>query len=596
MNPKIILSRDFRKPLIILLNIILYLILKLLGQEPLANIFAIAATLLGAYPLLLDTLREIKQKHFALDYIAIVAIVVALITDQYLVSAILALMISSGSTLESYAVSQAKKSLTNLVARIPSQITLVRPDETTSKVHIKNIRTGQTILIRKGEVVPLDGILLSSDGQTDESSLTGEPIFVDKFEGDQILSGIVNVGNPIKIKVTKEEQQSTYNKIVEMVKKAQNEKSPFIRLADRYSTIFTIITFTIAGISFYASNFSLERVLSVLAIATPCPLIIAAPIALLGGVNSAAKKRIIIKKLSSLESLAKIDTVIFDKTGTLTIGKPRLTQVKILAKNINEKYLLAVSEALERNSLHPLAKSIVAYAKSKTVPLLKATNIQEVIGVGIRGTINDKQYTMEKLKDGEGMMIQLKDQSRTLAIFKFEDELKTDSKNIIQSLRDLGLSLSIFTGDKREAAEKVAKSLGLDINIKSEATPQDKQKGISQLQRTGHTVAMVGDGINDAPALALANVGLVFANEEQTASSEAADVVFLGGSLGQVLESLTIAKRTISIANQSMLLGIGLSIIGMIFASFGIIPPLLGAGIQEFIDVFVILNAIRASI
>ncbi|MBI2086382.1 cadmium-translocating P-type ATPase [Candidatus Daviesbacteria bacterium] len=596
MTIKVLFSKQFRIPLTVLIGILAYLVLKITGQTNFANISIISVTILGSYQLFWQTLKDLIKKRFALDYIAILAISVSLYTQQYLVAGILALMITSGRTLEDYAVSQAKKSLTGLIDRIPSEVLLWETDKAVEKVKIKDVQIGQEIFIRKGEVIPLDGNLVSPTGQTDESTLTGEPYFIDKIEGDVLRSGTVNVGNPIIIEVTKTEGNSTYSKIIELVKKAQEEQSPFVRLADRYSTFFTLITLGIAAFAYITSNFDLTRVLSVLAIATPCPLIIATPVALLGGVNSAAKRRIIIKKLASLENLAKIDTIVFDKTGTITLGRPKLTEVTLQTKSFTEKQILGIAESLERNSLHPLAKAVVAKARQNHAPLIHAKQVAEIIGYGISGIVGKEKFTLSKVKNDLGMTIELTSKGRTLALFKFEDELKTDTQQSFEKLRSFGLDLKIFTGDKEQAAKKIVEQLNLNIETRAQMSPEDKLSGVKDLQKMGKTVAMIGDGINDAPALALANVGLVFSNEEQTSSSEAADIVFLGGDFTSVFESLNIAKNTIKIAKQSIFFGIGLSIAGMILASFGFIPPIFGAGIQEVIDVAVILNAIRASI
>lgn len=596
MNFRIIFSEHFRIPLICFVGIIFYLILKFSGFIFWADITAIFVTILGSYQLILETFKKAVQRRFALDYIAILAISVAIYTGQFLVAAILSLMVATGRTLEAYAVAQAKKSLTKLIERIPDEVLLFVNGKTDGKVKIKDVLIGQQIFIRKGEVIPLDGTLATEAGQTDESSLTGEPYFLDKIKGDTIRSGTINIGGPMVVMVTKTQGDSTYNKIIELVKKAQSEQSPFIRLADRYSAFFTIVTLGISAFAYFSSGFDLTRVLSVLAIATPCPLIIATPVALLGGVNSAAKRRIIVKKLASLENLARVDTVVFDKTGTITLGLPKLTQVSLESTNFTKEKILGIAEALERNSLHPLAKAVVVYARENKAPILHASDVKEIIGYGISGTVEGKKYTLSKVKDNFGMTIELTSKSMRLAVLTFADELKTDSKTSFAKLKKLGLNLFVFTGDKKESAEKIVGQLNLDIELRAQMSPEDKQKGVKDLQKMGKTVAMIGDGINDAPSLALANVGLVFSNEEQTAASEAADIVFLGGDFQLVLTSLQIARRTTRIALQSILFGMGASILGMLFASVGYIPPIYGAGLQEVIDVAVIINAIRASI
>lgn len=593
MNKFFKLFKYFQIPFFVLIGILAYILLSLLGFTFASKIVVFVTIFLGSYKLLEDTIKSILKKQLALDYIAILAIAISLLTKEYLVAAIIALMIASGRTLEEYGVSQAKNSLTRLIDRIPNTVSVWKNGEIVKKENIAKMKVGEEILLRKGEVIGLDGILVSENGLADESSLTGEAYPIDKIKGDIVRSGTINIGNPIVLRVTKEASDSTYRKIIDMVKKAQGEKAPLVRLADKYSVFFTFLTLGIAGFTYLFTR-EVNSVLAVLVIATPCPLILATPIALMGGVNAAAKKRIIIKKLSNIEVLSRIKAVIFDKTGTITLGKPQVSSFEIFNKNYEKKNLLAIAEALERNSLHPLAKSIVNFAKNKKSPIFHAEKVKEIIGSGIEGTVNNKQYKLAKLKE-EGMAIGIYEEKNLLAVFKFADKIKSESKTILTILKNLGLELFIFTGDKKTNADKVAKEIGGGIIVKAECSPEDKKIGIETLRREGKATAMIGDGINDAPALAYADVGMVFSNDEQTAASEAADIVFLGGDFTLVLDSFKIAKRTIGIALGSIKWGIGLSIVGMVFAAFGFIPPILGAFLQEAIDVAVILNALRAS-
>lgn len=595
MKRTLVFFTAFRIPLLILVGIIAYLSLLLLKLPATALVVVLGTILLGSYQLFLDTVISLTKKQFALDYIAILAIIVSLITHEYLVGAVIALMLASGETLEAYGAARAKQSLTNLVDRIPRDVWLWQDNRASKKIKLEKVKVGQEILIRKGEVISLDGILLSKNGTTDESSLTGEPYPIEKITGDIIRSGTINVGDAIRVQVTKASKDSTYRKIIALVEKAQEEKAPLVRLADRYSTIFTLITFALAAFAYFVHP-GLESILAVLVVATPCPLIIATPIALLGGVNAAAKKRIIVKKLASIESLSRVNAIILDKTGTITLGKPRVITVEIYDAIQDKKTLLGIAEAIERNSLHPLAKAIVLYAASEKAPVIHAEKITEKIGSGISGIVQGKTYTLCRLPHtSAAMAIEMRQGKKRIAIFSFEDNLKQDSKTIVAKLKALGMSLSLFTGDKKDVAEKVAKQLGGHIDVHAEVSPQEKQAGIELLKKQKKITAMVGDGINDAPALALADVGMVFSSEEQTAATDAADVVFLGGDFGLILDAMSIAKKTIGIALQSILVGIGLSVGAMLLASFGFIPPLVGAGIQEAIDVAVILNALRAS-
>lgn len=586
---------SFKVPFIISLGIIAYLLLQVSHLPTTALVVIISVIILGSYRLVIDTYISITKKQFALDYIAILAVLVSLITKEFLVGAVIALMLASGETLEDFGAARARQSLTKLIDRIPRDVWIWQNNRASRKIKIEKVEVGQQVLVRKGEVVPLDGVLLSKNGILDESSLTGEAYPAEKISKDTIRSGTINVGDAIVIKVTKASKDSTYRKIIALVENAQEEKAPLIRLADKYSTVFTIITFIIAAFA-YLLKPGLESVLAVLVVATPCPLIIATPIALLGGVNASAKRRIIIKKLASIESLARVNAIILDKTGTITLGKPRVINLEIFDKKYNKKTIASIAEAIERSSLHPLAKAIVNFATSQKAPLVHAEKITEKVGHGISGTVSGKTYTLSRLPHTSAVMsIEMREGKKRVAIFSFEDEIKQDSKTILEKLKSLGISLSLFTGDKKAVAEKVAAQLGGHLDVHAETTPEEKQKGIAMLKEQKKITAMVGDGINDAPALALADVGMVFSSEEQTAATDAADVVFLGGDFSLLLSAMDIAKKTIRIAMQSILVGIGLSIAAMIAAAFGLIPPLYGALLQEGIDVVVILNALRAS-
>lgn len=591
----IILSRTFRIPVAIVVGMIMYLLLAFFKLSVPATVIIFISIFLGSYELLRETFISLWNRQFALDYIAILAIVVSILTREYLVAAVLALMISSGRTLEAYGVSQAKRSLSELVDRIPREVLRWEDGSVSKKVKIEEAHIKQQILVRKGEVIPLDGVLVSKSAEIDESTLTGEPYPVDKIVGDQLRSGTINAGQPIVITITREEKDSTYKKIIRLVQSAQEEKSPFVRLADRYSTVFTLVALAISLFAYFYSHENLATVLAVLTVATPCPLIIATPIALLGGVNASAKRRIIVKKIASLEVLSRIRVLVFDKTGTITIGKPRVIRFEKISKEHTEQEILGIAQAIERNSLHPLAKAVVEFASRRRVKVLHAENIEEKIGSGISASINGKRFTLAKLPDKTGMASALSNGKRQIAVFYFEDEIKQESQEIIKKLSNRGLRLFVLTGDKKESAEKVVENLGSTITLQSELSPEQKLEEIKKLKKNKQVVAMIGDGINDAPALAAADVGLVFSNEEQTAASEAADIVLLGSSFGQVLDAYVISNRTIKIAMQSILWGIGLSIGAMVLASLGFIPPLFGAGLQEAIDVAVILNALRAS-
>lgn len=591
-------SSEFIIPSVVFGGTIVYLIMQYIGISRFTSVWAVIIIILGSYSLIVDSLQSLRRRQFALDYIAILAIIVAVATGEYLAGMVIALMVATGHMLEVYGANRARQSLTQLIDRIPREVTLAHNHHTDRRVRLEDVKVGDEILVRKGEVIALDGWLVSERAQTDESSLTGEPYFLEKSQGDQLRSGTINIGESIVLRVTHLAKDSTYEKIIALVKAAAEEKAPLVRLADHYSTFFTIVTFVLAGVTYLASH-DMSRVLAVLVVATPCPLILAVPIALMGGVNSLAKHQVIVKKIASLEILARLHTMILDKTGTITLGRPTVTAVELVSQEFTLPQVLAIAVAIERNSLHPLAKAVVAYAQQQDhLLLLHANAVHEVIGSGIMGQVDDVQYMLKKWSTSEGLAIALlanDNDDKPIAVFHFADKIKAGSKKVLADLQQHGLELFIFTGDKRSTAEQIVQELGQDIQIQAECTPEDKQRGIAALKAQGKVIAMVGDGINDAPALALADVGVVFSNEEQTAASEAADIVILNSEFELTAMMLAIARRTVKIAQQSMIWGIGLSIAAMLLAAFGFIRPVGGAIVQEVIDLAVILNALRAS-
>ncbi len=594
MNWYRMIWRNFQMPLLTLAGIVFYLVFWQKQWEITATIIALFTIALGSWPMLAETIESIRQRQFALDYIAILALLVSVLTQEYLAGTVIALMLSTGRTLEAYGMKRAKQSLTQLVDRIPRTVTLFTDSEIGKTVALSQVSVGEMIFIRRGEVIALDGKLVSEQALTDDSSLTGEPYFLEKTTGDQMRSGTVNIGNPIVIQVTKRAGDSTYEKIIAMVQAAANEKPLLVRLADRYSTWFTVVTFCIAGIAYFISH-DILRVLAVLVVATPCPLILATPIALLGGMNALAKYNIIIKKIASLEVLDRITTVIFDKTGTITLGRPTVIGVELFNHALSTEQLISIAAAIERNSLHPVAKAIVSYAQQQQVPVVHASEVHEEIGQGIIGTVNATTYRLSKWTIHDGLSIGIWKNNQVQAVIHLSDEMKSGSKDVIRQLRELTLELQIFTGDKQSNAQRILAQLDQSIIVKADCSPEDKQQGIQQLKQAGKIIAMVGDGINDAPALALADVGIVFSNEQQTAASEAADIVILNSEFELITKLLFIARRTIRIAKQSIGWGIGLSIVAMLFAAAGWIPPIVGALLQEAIDLVVIINALRTS-
>jgi heavy metal translocating P-type ATPase len=430
----------------------------------------------------------------------------------------------------------------------------------------------------------------------DESSLTGEPYVLEKAQDDEMRSGTVNQGPPLTLRVRREARDSTYRQILALVETAQDSGAPMVRLADRYSLAFSAVAITLAAGAWWWSG-SLERALAVLVVATPCPLILAVPIALMGGVNRAARDKIIVKHLAALEVLARVTYLLLDKTGTITVGRPELVRIESgPAVDIDSDRALALTAAVERHSLHPLAKALVEAAQARSLLPLSVSDVVEVAGRGIEARVDGHLVGVHGAAAPYGeMRVLCEVDGQPAATFVLEDRLKPDARQVFGRIVGQGVELAVATGDRRAAAERVVKELGLPLEIEAECTPATKLELIRAKQALGRVVCMVGDGINDAPALAQADVGLVFTHEARTASSEAADVVLLGGEVQQVWQALAIARQTIRVATQGVWLGIGLSVVAMLAASAGYLPPLVGAFLQEGIDVLVIVNALRAT-
>jgi heavy metal translocating P-type ATPase len=565
-------------------------------RDGLGDPLALVIIVVGATPLVLSTITALREHRYALDYLALLAIAAAVAALELQVGAVIALMLASGQALEDYGVRRARNSLSLLADRIPRVALVLREGGPPVPVAVEDIALGSEVLVRHGEVLPLDGELLSDRALVDESSLTGEPYLLNKVRGDQMRSGTVNQGPPLSLSVLHEARDSTYRQILELVEAAQASGAPMARLADRYSLVFSTVAVALASGAWWYSG-SLERALAVLVVATPCPLILGVPIALMGGVNRAARDKIIVKRLAGLETLAKLTFLMLDKTGTITVGRPELVHIELSpGASIETNQLLSLAAAVERHSLHPIAKSLVEAAQARALPLLEVADVRETAGQGISATVGNHHVAVHGAPAAYGQMRVACDvDGQSAGTFVLEDRLKPDAREIFQKILALGVQLAIATGDRRSAAERTVQELGLPLQIDAECTPAFKLELIRNRQAAGHTVGMVGDGINDAPALAQSDVGLVFTHEARTAASEAADIVLLGGELAQVWQSLWIARQTIRVASQGILLGIGLSVAAMIAAAAGFLPPLAGALLQEGIDVLVIANALRAT-
>jgi heavy metal translocating P-type ATPase len=534
----------------------------------------------------------------------------ALLLGENLAGAVVAVMYAGGNLLEDFAVARAERDLKLLVDRVPR--VAHRSDGTSvADIPVGDVVVGDVILVRAGEVVPVDGAIADAQAVLDESALTGEPIPVVRSKGEIARSGTLNAGDTFSMRATALAGESTYAGIVRLVTAAQTAKAPFIRLADRYALLLLPATLILSCAAWIVSG-DPTRGLAVLVASTPCPLILAAPVAFIAGVSRAARLGILIKGGGPLEALARAHTVLFDKTGTLTVGGARLVAIEA-APGENADDVLRLAASLEQASHHVVAAAVVAAAHSKGLALEPPEHAREAMGAGLEGGVGGKRIKVGsyQLVCGPGcppawaaralrraswrsaLSIFVSLEGRLIGAILLADELRRETPRAMQTLRSAGVSrIVMVTGDRADAAETIGAALDLDA-VLAERVPSDKVEAVAVEQKL-HPTVMVGDGINDAPALAAADVGIAMGAAGASASSEAADVVILVDRLDRVADAVVIARRTRSIALQSITVGMALSGVAMIAAALGWLKPVAGALTQEAIDVAVIINALRA--
>lgn len=568
-----------------------------------------AATLPVVAALAISILRDFWIGRFGVDAIALVSMSAALLLGQSLAAVVVAIMYAGGTVLEDFARGRAERNLKTLTDRSPrvAHRTSARGTETIS---VEYVAVGDELLVRAGELLPVDGILLDASASLDESAVSGEPLPERRTAGDMLRSGTINAGEPFSMRASALAEQSTYAAIVRMVAAAQTAKSPFIRMADRFALFLLPATLLVSGAAWYVSGDPI-RALAVLVVATPCPLILAAPVAFIGGVSRAARAGILMKGSTALEALAQVRTAIFDKTGTLTIGGAELIEIET-APGHDANHLLRLFASLEQASHHVLADSIIRAARGRQLVLSHPRDVREHRGAGLKGRVENMSVAAgsralvladrslpswaksgeERFRDEPVLRVFVALGGQLAGVFTFGDALRIDAHDTLSSLRSAGIARMIMlTGDDGVAAKRISALLDLDA-IVADASPAEKVATVEAEKASAPTM-MVGDGINDAPALAAATVGVAMGARGATASSEAADVIVLTDRLQPVAEAVRIARRTRAIALQSIVAGLALSGMAMIAAAMGQITPVAGALLQEGIDVAVILNALR---
>jgi heavy metal translocating P-type ATPase len=596
--------------LIVLGAVLIGTVLWLAGSHSAADVAWAAAVTLALIPLGISVARDLLHRETGVDLIALLAMAGSLVLGQYLAGAVVGLMLSGGQALERYASSRARRELSALLARAPRVVHRYDHGDLTSP-DISEVKQGDRLLVKPGEVVPVDGLITSASAVLDESALTGESRPAERLQGDRVRSGVVNAGAPFDMRALTTAEESTYAGIVRLVREAQASKAPFVRLADRYALWFLPLTLGVAALAWAISG-NPVRALAVLVVATPCPLILAAPVAIVAGISRAANRGVIVKGGGALETLARARTLVFDKTGTLTAGSARVASVKVFG-TIDADELLRLAASLDQVSLHVFANGIVTAARKRHLALEFPTDVREYGGKGIEGAVSLRHVALGQarwLSAGRPLPDAAADLRRRIALdgsmavfvsvdgsiagaLVMEDPVRAETPRALRALRLAGITrIVLLSGDRPDVANAVGRALGVDI-VLAEHSPEQKVQAVLSERARGVTV-MVGDGVNDAPALAAADVGIAMGARGATASSEAADAVIVVDRLDRVAEAVLIARRARDIAVQSVLAGMALSGFGMVLAMFGVLTPVAGAFFQEAIDVAVILNALRA--
>jgi heavy metal translocating P-type ATPase len=588
-----------------LLALIVSLALELAKHSTIAHWVLGVISIIEVIALAWDMWQELRTGRYGIDILAATAIVASVLLKQYWAGMIVVIMLTGGESLEDYAEKRAQVELDSLLAHAPVMASVIRKGKTL-QVPVSEIKLAEKIIIKAGDVVPVDAEIIEGQANFNEATLTGESLPELREVGSKILSGSISVDGSVTAKTVATYEDSQYQQIIKLVKGASKSDAPFVRLADRYSLSFSIMAYAIAIAVWIVSGQAI-RFLEVIIVATPCPLILAAPIALISGMARASRYGIIVKSGKSLEILAQSRSIAFDKTGTLTNGELSVKAVKSFAE-YEDREVLGLAASLEQNSNHVLAQALITDAKLKNIKLIKAKHIEEVAGLGLKAIIKGKLVMVGSLKLIQEADIKMpagfKHSSinttaayvasgdELIGVISFTDELRAQSKETIERLHALGISnVTMITGDNQEAAAAIAKQLSIK-EFYAGALPADKLHILAKLKPK--PVIFVGDGINDAPVLTSASVGIALGAKGSTAASESADMVIMLDDVSRVAVATEIAKKTFKIARQSILIGIGLSLFLMLVFASGSFKPIYGAIAQEVVDVFVIFNALRA--
>jgi len=577
-------------------------------------VWRVAVAVLAA-ELAVEVAHTVVVEHsLGVDTIALVAMVGALALDQEFAGVVIGLMFSGGAALEAIASGRARRALTTLIQRAP-KIARVRIGGRLEEVAVEHVQAGDVVLVRTGEVIPVDGTVVSAEAVVDTSTLSGESLPEAVPRGMTVLSGCANAGSPFDVRADRPASDSAYAALVRLVEQAQTQRAPMVRMADRYAGFFLPITLLAAGVAWAVSGDPV-RALAVVVVATPCPLILAAPIALISGVSRAARSGVIVKGAGAIETLGQARTVLFDKTGTLTVGTPEVREI-VACDGWGAGEVLRLAASVDRLSAHVLGEALVAAAKEAELELSTPAEVHEDPGQGIEGQLDGHRvavgsrafaresgvaedeiaFTASATTRGSGEAhVLVAVDGHVAGVIVMADELRPDADRIVDRLRAEGVRhVAMISGDRRSVAERVGRQVGAD-RVYAELSPEEKLSVVRQIRDDPRLrpVVMVGDGVNDAPALAIADLGIAMGAAGATVSSETADAVITVDRVDRVVDAVHAGRRALRIARESVFAGMGLSIAAMGVAAAGYLPPVAGALLQEVIDLAVILNALRA--
>jgi heavy metal translocating P-type ATPase len=589
-------------------GLVLGAVLHVASRSEPGDVAWIAAAAIGIAFSLVSTGRSLRGGHLGVDIIALLALIGALSVSEFLAAAVVSVMLSTGGAIEMWAAGQARRDLRALLERAPHYAHLHRDGELVT-LDLVEVVPGDLLMVATGELVPVDGMIASDSATLDESALTGESLPIERVRGENVRSGSLNAGAPFDMRATTTSADSTYSGIVRLVREAESSQPPFVRLADRYALGFLALTLVGAALAWMLGG--ADRAVAVLVVATPCPLILAAPAAFVSGLSRAARRGIVVKGGAVLERLAQCTTVLMDKTGTLTQGRPKVVDV-VTTGVIGPDEILSAAASLDQMSPHVLASAIVRAAVEKGLTLVVPCDVSEVLGEGISGTVDGRRVSvghaawsdvlatpawaktaLRRARLDGSLTVVVSLDGEPAGVLVFEDPLRIEAPRTIRALRRNGVSrIVMVSGDRAEVAETVGALIGVD-DVLAERTPAEKLD-IVRIESAAAPTIMIGDGINDAPALALADVGVAMGTRGTSAATEAADVVLTNDTIDRLSEAIILAKRTVRIARQSVIAGMAMSLMAMTAAAAGLLPTVEGAVLQEVIDVVAILNALRA--